>query len=387
MEELTFILPAVEIESFKKFTSKMQKRIPELSLEYGKPYRKIFSHPVRNIDGINCKPEKVWHEVYDVKVVMPTINEWQLLATFKDNYLYVADPTKKLVFTNPDHGDKYNKCDVCGHWCKNSYVVYNTITGEELQIGCECAKKFGLGGIEFVYQFTKELYRMYDYYCSFDDGEMQPSWRGKSDPGAFSSVETSVLLRAAKAYYNAHPAWVKGYYEGRSYIPSRSNIAIQEGLSNCIFDGTDEYVTQVCGYIKSLPVESDFAQEMLNMADSFYTQPANASHAYFMIKSYEEYLESKRLNLLQLSIGMQVKVEGEIVAINRQESFYGMMTTYKIKTNKGYMVERTGVIPISKDGDKQVTSFFAFVKQVSDRRTVLDRALKNPKKGVEIVCL
>lgn len=387
MKELTFTLPAIEIESFKKFTSKMQKRIPELNLEYGKLYRKIFSHTVRDINGVACKPEKVWHEVCDVKVMMPSINEWQLLATYKDDYLFVADPTKKLVFSNPNHGEKYNKCDICGHWCKNSYVIYNTVTGEELQVGCECAKKFGLNGIEFVYQFTKELYRMYDYYCSFDDEETAPSWRGTSDPGAFSSVETSALLKAAKAYYNVHPVWTKGYYEGRMYVPSTSNIAIQEGLYNCVFDGTDEYITQVCNYIKSLPAETEFAQEMLDMANAFYTQPANASHAYFMVKSYEEFLEKKRLNLMELSAGMQVKVEGEIVAINRYESFYGMMTTYKIKTNKGYMVERTGVIPISMNGDKQVTSFFALIKHVSNRGIVLDRALKNAKKGIEIICL
>lgn len=387
MKELIFTLPAVELESFKKFTSKMQKHIPELGIEYGKLYNKIYLHAVHNIDGKSCQPQKVWHKVYDVKVTMPSINKWQLLATYKDDYLFVADPTNKLVFNNPAHGEKYNKCDVCGHWCKNSYVICNTTTGEELQVGCECAKKFGLHGIEFAYQFTKELYRMYDYYCSFDDGEMQPSWRGPSDPGAFSSVETSNLLKAAKMYYNEHPAWSKGYYQGKTYIPSSSNNAIQLNLEDSQFDGTDEYVTKVCDYIKSQPVESEFAQEMFDVASSFYAQPANASHAYFMIKSYEEYIEKQRLNLIQLSEGMQVKVEGVIVAINRHNSIYGIMTTYKIKTNKGYMVERTGVIPIVENEDKQTTSFFALVKQVSKRSTILDRALKNPKKGIEVVYL
>lgn len=387
MEELTFTLPAVEVESFKKFTSKMQKRIPELSIEYGKLYSKIFLHTVRDIDGFIGKPEKVWHEVYDVKVLMPSINEWQLLVTFKNDCMFIADPTRKLVFSNPNHGSKYNKCDVCGHWCKNSYVVYNTTTHEELQVGCECAKKFGLNGIEFVYQFTKELYRLYDFYCSFDDGESYSSWRGASDPRAFSSVETNTLLKAAKAYYNEHPAWVKGYYEDKRYVSSASNIAIQTNLETQVLDGTDEYITNVCDYIKTLPTESEFAEEMFKVASSFYAQPSNASHAYFMIKTYEEYLEKEKLHLMPLSEGMQVKVEGEIVAVNRYESYYGMSTTYKIKTNKGYMVERTGVIPIAENGNKKTTSFFALVKYVSDRKTVLDRALKNPKKGMEIVCL
>lgn len=385
MKELTFTLPAIEIESFKKFTSKMQKRIPELNLEYGKLYSKIFSHPVRNSNGFADKPEKVWHEVYDVKVLMPEINEWQLIATFKDDCMFVANPTRKLVFNNPKHGENYNKCDVCSHWCKNSYVIYNNKTKEELQVGCECAKKFGLNGIEFVYQFTKELYRMYDYYCSFDDGEEYPCWRGVSDPRAFSSIETNTLLKAAKAYYNNHPAWRKGYYEGRRYVHSESNIAIQANIEKHVFDGTDEYVTRVCNYIKALPVESEFSQDMFNVASSFYAQPANASQAYFMIKAYEEHLNS--LNLVPLKEGMQVKVEGEIIAINRQESYYGIMTTYKIKTNKGYIVERTGVIPFVENGNKKTTSFFAFIKYVNDRKTVLDRACKNPQKGVEVMCL
>lgn len=386
MKELIFILPAVELESFKKFTSRMQKHIPELNIEYGKLYSKIYLHTVHTEDGNSC--QKVWHNVYDVKATMPSINEWQLLATYKDGYLFIADLTNKIVFSNPAHGEKYNKCDVCGHWCKNSYVVCNTTTGEELQVGCECAKKFGLQGIEFVYQFTKELYRMYNFYCSFDnDDDKEPSWRGSSDPGAFSSVETSNLLKAAKLYYNDHPAWIKGFYQGRTYIQSSSNNAIQLNLEDSQFDGTDDYVKKVCDYIKSLPVESEFAQEMFDVASSFYAQPANASHAYFMIKSYEEYIEKQKLNLMQLSEGMQVKVEGVIVTINKRESIYGMMTTYKIKTNKGYIVERTGVIPIVENEDKQTTSFFALVKHVSERRTILDRALKNPKKGMEVVCL
>ena len=380
MEKIEFQLPEIEFESFNKMVKKLEKKVSFIKVAFGKRYRKLYQHTERNIDGY-CGSVKMWHEVIDVTVEMNTINDWVLLATYKDGLEFVANPTKELVFQNPEHGKEYRKCDACGHWCKNSYVVYNTKTGEELQVGKECLKTFGLNGISFIYDFTKELYRMIDWYCSFSDGESLMEWRGEKDKSAFSSCKTTDLLRAAKAYYNENKAWKKGYYVGNTYYKSESNDRIQANLINQTFDGDDDYINKVIEHIKNNPANSEFGIDMLEMVNCFYTQPSFAAHAYFAIKSYEESIKGKELNIEKFKPGLQVKVVGKIIKTERFETIYGTIVKNTIDAG-GILFERTGKISVSDDN---TVNFYAVIKYVKGITVILDRATKNPKKGIEII--
>lgn len=60
------------------------------------------------------------------------------------------------------------------------------------------------------------------------------------------------------------------------------------------------------------------------------------------------------------------------------------MVTNTILTKKGIVCERVGKIPTAqKDGEK-TTEFYAIVKGVFNGKVCLDRATKNPKKGIEV---
>ncbi len=381
MEKIEFQLPAMEFESFSKLVKNIQKKVDFINVKYGERYKKLYRHVERDIEG-NVGAVKMWHEVIDTTVEMSEVNDWILLATYKDGLELVTNPKKELIYQNPDHGKEYKKCDACGHWIKNSYVVLNTQTGEELQVGKECLKAFGIEGVSFIYGFTKELYRIIDCYCSFGDDEDDFCiWRGPKDQTAFSSCKTTDLLRAAKAYYNENKFWKKGYYIGRTYYKSESNDRIQANLINKNYDGDDDYIDRVIEHVKGLPVNTEFSIDMLDMVNNYYTQPACAAHAFFAIKSYEESIIAKKINIERYKPGMQVEVQGKVIRTERLNTIYGM-TEKNIIDAGGIVFQRTGKIPVNED---KTVHFFAIIKEVKGITIILDRATKNPKKGVEIV--
>lgn len=80
--------------------------------------------------------------------------------------------------------------------------------------------------------------------------------------------------------------------------------------------------------------------------------------------------------------GCQVKVCGKVIQKRFEESYFGMMEINTILTDKGIECERYGKVPTTED---KRTSFYAIVKGVFNGKVSLDRATKNPKKGIEVV--
>lgn len=379
METIKFQLPTFELTSFQKLVDKMKTRTNFINAEFGKPYKKLYTHTEIDEDGI-CRDVKMWHEVVDVTVEMNTENEWVLLASYKDGEEYVANPTKELVFQNPEHGKKYTKCDVCGHWCKNSFLVYNSETGEELQVGKECLKTFGLNGLDFVHEFTTSLFKVFKIYCCGD--EEFPVWKGEKDNFAFSSCKTSDLIKAAKTYYNDNKIWKKGEYQNGVYVRSESNITIQNILEQNKFEGDDSYVEKIIEHVKSLEVKSEFSAEMLEMVENFYSTPSKAPHAFFAVKSYEDSLKAKEFNMEKYQPGLQIHVTGKVIDVKTLDSFYGVAKKYTIEGVNGLVFERIGKVDVLEN---DTVDFYSIIKRVINNKIVLDRTTKKPKKGIEIV--
>lgn len=182
MKISTFI-PADAVRSFEMFANKVKRNVKGFDYTIGHPYKKVFHHGVINPDGTCDRFKKVFHEVCDVTIIEPEEKDWRLIATYKNNIFLPNDPTKEIVYKNPKHGEDYDKCDHCGHWCKNSYVIKNIKTGEELQVGCECVKKFGITSFDYLSRFNRELYSIYDYSINFSTTipDEIPIWGGKKD--------------------------------------------------------------------------------------------------------------------------------------------------------------------------------------------------------------
>lgn len=388
MEIINFRLPQSEVESFKKFCAKIQKNVPEFKYSIGSAYDKVFKHPVRNIGG-KCGFDYKWHSVCDAIVEIPEDSGWRLLATYEDGLFFPSNPKHELILKNPSHGKDYNRCDVCSHWCKKSYLIVNADTDEELQVGSECAKKFGLKQMEWISKFTRELNRVYDYFicCKDEEDYSDLIWNAPSDKDAFAAIDKTEVICAAKAYFDEHPKWIAGYWEGRTYVKSKSNEDIQQIIIHKDYQLDKEYCNKVCEWVKANinPNDSEFSEEMVALANNFYSKEADAAKAYFMVKKYEDWLKSQTSESPVIEPGMHVKVAGNIVAINTRYGSYGNYNEYAVKTPKGYIVTRAGAIPITRDKDGSlITSFYAEVKYCRRNEISVGRALKNAKKGISV---
>lgn len=378
MKQIDFILPENQINSFSTFISKAQKKIEGLTYTIGKVYDRIFKHIVRDTEG-KIGTERSWYSVCNVTIELPNINNWELIASYREGTLTnVSDPSKEIQFINPNHGSDYQVCDMCGHRIKNSFVVYNNVTKEELQIGSECLKKFGLNGIISISKFTTELYKAYDCYISeFQDDE--PIWT-KEIKEIRPVLLKSELIRAAKAYYNENTHWIKGYYKDGNYVRSKSSIEIENNCYKKVYAEDENYVNVVCEYTMKTVENGEFEENMKRLSQQFYAKIEDIVYAFFMVKAYED---SKR-QLPIVTVGTQVKVEGQVIEQKTIESMYGLMTINTIKTNS-YIVERCGKIPTTTSENKIFTSFYAIVKANKYNKLILDRALTKPKKGIEVI--
>lgn len=376
-----FYLPVTELDSFKRFFKKLQKNVKDATVEYSEPYKKLFRHSVRDEYGY-YRITKQFHEVVNVVVETPVIKDWFLVATFKHDLMYVSNPLEELKTINPAHGKNYKKCDVCGHYCKNSYLIRNTVTNEELQVGCECVKKFGIAEFDWISKFTRELNRIYDLYIS-DGLDNYPYWKGPKDENAFAAIETTQLFNAAIQHYKeSNGKWSSGYYDGNSYVRSYSNIRIQTIAMNDDLKQFPNLISAIRNHISKINDESEFQEKMKDLGNSFYCVPADAPYAFFAIKYYVDYLKSLRKpKLPELHIGDDVHVIGEVIDTKDVMTSFGTMTVHKILTAKGYEVERCGVIPIEEKDGKKITKFYSIIRNINKYGTQLDRATKNPKRG------
>lgn len=380
MNTIKTFIPSESVDAFKKFADKTRKNVKDFAYSLGKPYEKLFYHPVINEEGIGGQRIEVFHEVCDLTIDIPEQSGWRLLATYKDDAFTPADPTKELVFKNPQHGIDYGKCDHCGHWCKNAYVIENITTGEELQVGCECIKKFGINDMYYISDFTKKLYELYDYRISYatDDefGDIE-EWGGRKDSSYKNAILKTNLIMAGKAQYDICPV----YKKGTKVEHVRYRSATLEGIDTILNSGklkVDEaYVKAVCEFGAKIQPKTEFEEDMLAVAKNFYCYQGQDVYAFFLVKAYEDSLKPE----LNLPKGCQVKVCGKVIQKRFEESYFGMMEINTILTDKGVTCERYGKVPTNED---KRTSFYAIVKGVFNGKVSLGRATKNPKKGIEV---
>lgn len=381
MNTLKTFIPLEAVDSFKKFADKTKKNVDGFTYSIGKPYQKLFYHPVVEEDGTVGHRIKVFHEVCDLIVNIPEESGWRLLATYMNGAFTPVDSTKELVFKNPQHGIDYGKCDHCGHWCKNAYVIENITTGEELQLGCECIKKFGINDMYYISDFTRKLHEIYDYRLNYatdkEYGDIE-EWGGRKDSSYKNAILKTNLIMAAKAQYDICPVYKKGTKVENVRYRSATLVGIDTILNSGNLKVDEAYVKAVCEFGAKIQPKTEFEEDMVTVAKNFYCYQDQEVYAFFLVKAYEDSLKPE----LNLQKGCQVKVCGKVIQKRFEESYYGMMEINTILTDKGVTCERYGKIPTTED---KRTSFYALVKGVFNGKVSLDRATKNPKKGIDVI--
>lgn len=384
METINLTIPAHLSQEFEKLVSKARKNIDGLKWTVGEERNQTFRH---HFDG---EIVKMTHRVCDVTLYLPEVNDWMLVATVVEGAMFVTDHKQQLIFKN-GHGADYGICDVCKYrqW-KKSFIVRNSKTGEELQVGAECAKKFGIGMINAIYNLTRELYESYSLGSCEYDGLEPVEWPAHiSDPHAVKSVETSVIVQAAKKYYDENNGvWKKGGYVGRTYYPSESAAEIRSTLDNYTANAEDEYykqlVTWLCDIFEA-DVYSEFEEKIKSVGTDYYMSAGDTAAAFFAIKKYEQWKKEQAAKEAGLYIpkrGDYIHIIGKIVNSEVKVGYYGDYTIYEIFNEiDGNTYKRAGAV--KADSDKRVECY-AFINDVYKGIYKLDRTTKNAKKGVVI---
>lgn len=375
-------IPAYTLQSFNKLMSKASKNIEGLSWNSGELYKRVYRHA--SDEGII----KMTHTVVDVTYNIPEENNWRLLATVVDGALFVSDLRHELNLTN-GHGANYGICDACKHrqW-KKSYIVKNIVTGEELQIGAECAKKFGIGMMNAIYKLTKSLTA--SFILPVYDGDEMGMWPGHfSDPHAVESIETSKLVKACKKYYDDNNGiWKKGYYVGNYYTPSESVADIRSTVNDFSADSDDVYYKSLCEYLNNI-YEADkyneFAQSIKATGSNFYSSKGEIAPVYFAIKSFENWKkmeEAKKNGQYIPHRNDYIYINGKIINKAKKSGYFGDYYEYEILNyidNNVY--KRAGSV---KPDDEGNIKGYAYIKDIYKDNFILDRITKNIKKGVKL---
>lgn len=306
MNTIKTFIPSESVDAFKKFAEKTKRNVEGFDYTISNPRKKLFRHAV--VEDCQTIIGKYWHDICDLTINMPDESNWRLLATYKNGAFTPADTTKELVFKIKEHGADYGKCDLCGHWCNNAYVIENTQTGDELQVGCECIKKFGLKYIDFLSDFTRKLYETYDHtirYATDDDyGDLIPIWGGPKDSRYTDAILKNDMIAMCKAQYDECPVYKKGYYANGHYYPSETIAKLEEIRDSKKFTVDTSYITKVCDFALSKEPKSQFEVEMQKVANDYYTFSEQFVYAFFLVKNYEDSLKG---GIDAIKKGMQVQ--------------------------------------------------------------------------------
>lgn len=384
-KKINLTIPYDEKKTFEKIIKRASKNIDGLTYTIGQAYKKTYRHLVVGEGQV-----KRTHTVVDVEFEIPIVNDWLLLATVKEGALFFTNPREKVEFKN-GHGRDYEICDVCKHkqWRK-SFIIRNVKTNEELQVGSECAKKFGIGMVDAIYKLMNSLFEVFDFGAGDDMGDDEPIWgHAYVDPHAVESVEASRIILAAKAYYDKkNGAWQKGYYVGRTYYPSQSVTDLMNMIGDFRADDEDEYYKSLVTYLNETfqADSSEFSQAIKDLGRNYYATMKDLAVAFFAIKNFEAYKreqEAKANGLYIPKVNDYVHIKGNVVSKETKQGYYGEYVVYKIKNElDGLEYTRQGVVKANEAGE---VDQYAYIKSIWKNIIQLDRLTANPKKGVEIV--
>lgn len=63
MNTIKTFIPSESVDSLKKFADKTQKNVEGFTYSVGKPYQKLFQHPIIDENGMSGGVSRVFHEI------------------------------------------------------------------------------------------------------------------------------------------------------------------------------------------------------------------------------------------------------------------------------------------------------------------------------------
>lgn len=367
---MKFQIPASKKSEFTKLIAKSSTNIGFVTYTMSDPHKETFRH--HSLDGTIYK---VSINVIDVELDWPVDNNgWKLVGSVKEGVLFMND--KKHEFSN-GHGPEYDHCDCCNKSIvSQSYILYNTNTKEEVQVGAECAKKYGINYLKDINKLVKDLYGNFIVYISSNDdpdGEFH-FCRSLPEMSYNRAYLTKDILCNAKIMYDINNGtWVKGE------TLKDLNEMIDE---DCHFSkDVESYVETLTNWIKNdfNPTTTEFDYSIKELGNNKYSSVFDSCFAFFAIKKFEESKKEPET----LKKDDFVKIVGSPKYVSYTVTKFGPVRKYEILNeidNKKYMKESSTEL----DENNKIEGY-SKVKFVDRNGNIyLSRILKKQKEGTKI---
>lgn len=366
-------IPATEVQTLKNYSNKVKKYLPNFNVTFSEPFDEVFRHTmfIKDEEGHNrVTTFKQTHRVVEIEITQP-FTEWELLASYIDG-TFISNSTTKIEYANKNHGHDYGKCDCCNHKTRNSHVVRNKNTNEELQVGGECLKKFGLKDIAWLTKFNAELNRTIDLIGT-SDGEGNYIIYQEKKTWMKGSYPTANVIAAAIEVYNSKPKWEKGV---------TMNTILNKVEKMDEEQQTSDEVKEVLDFCSRIEVKGtwdDFNDNMKRLSNNYYTKVESFVFAFFAKKNLED---KKRLDAQpkpDFEENDYIHIVGKIINTKYISTIYGVAEVNRIVSNKGFVFERMGKVNRDENGNVDI---YTISEGNFKGVTYLGRCTKNPKKGI-----
>lgn len=356
---MNFQIPASKVSDFKKIINKYSVNIKGIEYTIGDPYKRVYKHV-----GSDHKPYKFVYTVCDVNLEWPKEKDWKIIAEIKDCSMFIFD--KNHEFKN-GHGMNYRHCDACGRTITTgSFVIENTKTNEELQLGIECAKKYGVNSLKFIDKLISELYGNYIFSeCSSTDCDEKEPCGWRPNMSCERAYETTYVISVAKYIYDNNDGnWIKGQTLNKI---NKEFDYVEENI---------EYANELIEYISKNYTSNDneFNNGIVDLSKNKYSTVFDATYAFFAIKNYEQ---SKKPRL-ELKEGDTIQLKGEFKLIGCFDGWYGPYYKY-------YIINEIDGNKYFKEGSQmkntKVDNMYSTIKKIDKSGDIyLNRITKNKKK-------
>ena len=229
--------------------------------------------------------------------------EWVLVATvdYTIGKLLMCD---SRYFKNiPAHyGLDYFKCDHCGSEHKNrneAHILYNTVSGDWMQVGSTCVNKLINGG-KYLNGLMIKLYEVFKAFGGCDEFGWYSGHWSPSPAYCRAAVKFEDALMICKYYMDTvSDVWKKVEYDGCTKIYG-TNRALEDMVYQMTADDTipaaDKYfINPIKSYFDSIEYgevyyEKNLTQKIKDAFTNEYIMAGEMYIAWFAINNYQSSL-------------------------------------------------------------------------------------------------
>lgn len=346
---MKFYVLASQRAEVEKTLNKMVKHLTNKpTITFGEVESKVKRERVdlKGEDGVTTHEYKYIVDVISVSIEDLAVREWRLVASvfFYENLVTMGD--SELFKQMPKcFGLEYKKCDFCGSTRSNrkeSHVLFNTLTGEWVQVGSECVNKV-IDGAKKLSKFVCDLYEYFLVKCGGCEWGGFGGWSAP-DHSRQEAVQIDYAVSLCRFYRENHSKeWKKSEWDdvNRVRIGGTNDALIgwheraTLGLPEARFDVDMDLYQKVAAYVDGLKggydtdwygqSEPNFNQRIKDAFAAEYIRIGDIYLAYFALKGYEDSLTSgdfeAALKANDIAKGIKYTFEGTLLKIDEVEGY------------------------------------------------------------------